>query len=503
VSSATVTLDTGFRVAPVPRRLFGSLVEHMGRCVYGGIYEPDHPSATEDGFRADVAALTRELGVTVVRYPGGNFVSGYNWEDGIGPPAERPVRLDKAWKTVETNQVGIDEFMRWTRSVECEPMVAVNLGTRGIEEACDLLEYTNHPGGTQWSDLRVKHGATDPYNIKLWCLGNEMDGPWQIGHKTAHEYGRIAAEVAQAMRRVDSSIELVACGSSNSRMPTFGAWEATVLEHCHDLVEHISLHAYYEQLGDDRASFLASAVEMDRMIDSVVATSDAVAARLRSPRRLSLSFDEWNVWYQHRFGGESSLRYDRPPELIEDVYSVVDAVVVGGLLVSLLRHCDRVQIACQAQLVNVIAPIRTESGGPAWRQSIFDPFAATARHARGEVLLTSIQSPVQPTARYGDTPVLDAVATLDDEDGAVTILLVNRSLDASLITRVDSRGFAPLRVVERLELCDSDPDARNSPTQPDRVRIHAGPPVEIDEEGFTLELPATSWTMMRLTTVPS
>ena len=287
----------------------------------------------------------------------------------------------------------------------------------------------------------MKHGATDPYNVKLWCLGNEMDGPWQIGHKTAHEYGRIAAEVALAMRRVDSSIELVACGSSNSRMPTFGAWEATVLEQCHDMVDHISLHAYYEQLGDDRASFLASAVEMDHMIDSVVATTDAVAARLRSPRRLSLSFDEWNVWYQHRFGGESELSYDRPPALIEDDYSVVDAVVVGGLLVSLLRHCDRVRIACQAQLVNVIAPIRTEPGGLAWRQTIFDPFAATARHARGDVLLTHVESPSQPTSRYGDVPVLDAVATLDDEHDAVTVILVNRSLDGSLTTRVDTRGF--------------------------------------------------------------
>jgi alpha-L-arabinofuranosidase len=501
--NGTVTLDAAFRVASVPLRLFGSLVEHMGRCVYGGIYEPDHPVATEDGFRADVAALTRELGVTLVRYPGGNFVSGYTWEDGIGPPTERPVRLDKAWKTLETNQVGIDEFMRWTQTVECEPMVAVNLGTRDIQAACDLLEYTNHPGGTRWSDLRVKHGAADPYNVKLWCLGNEMDGPWQIGHKTAHEYGRIAAEVALAMRRIDSSIELVACGSSNSRMPTFGAWESEVLEHCHDMVDHISLHAYYEQLGDDRASFAASAVEMDRMIDSVVATTDAVAARLRSRRRLSLSFDEWNVWYQHRFGGECELSYDRPPALIEDDYSVVDAVVVGGLLVSLLRHCDRVRIACQAQLVNVIAPIRTEPGGSAWRQATFDPFAATARHSRGDVLLTPIEAPAQPTARYGDVPVLDAVATVDDEHGAVTVILVNRSLDVPLTTRVDTRGFPSLHVIERLELCDNDPNAVNSATQPDRVRVHPGAPVEADDSGFTLALPPLSWTMVRLATVPS
>jgi alpha-L-arabinofuranosidase len=496
--TATVTLDSAFRVAPVPRRLFGSLVEHMGRCVYGGIYEPDHPSANGDGFRDDVAALTRELGVTVVRYPGGNFVSGYNWEDGIGPAADRPVRLDRAWKTVETNQVGTDEFIRWTQSVGCEPMLAVNLGTRGIQEACDQLEYMNHRGGTRWSDLRVKNGAADPYGVRLWCLGNEMDGPWQIGHKTAHEYGRLAVEVARAMRRIDPSIELVACGSSNSGMATFGSWEATVLEHCHDVVDHISLHAYYEQHGDDRASFLASAVDMDHMIESIVATADAVAARLRSRRRLSLSFDEWNVWYQRRFSGEDDLRYDRPAGLIEDDYSVVDAVVVGGLLVSLLRHCDRVRVACQAQLVNVIAPIRTEPGGVAWRQSIYDPFAATARHARGDVLLTHIDAPVQATARYGDVPALDAVATFDDAAGALTAILVNRSLDAPLTTRVVTHGFAPLRFVERVQLCDDDPDAVNSAGQPDRIRAHPGPSVEVDDAAFTLELAPMSWTMVRL-----
>jgi alpha-N-arabinofuranosidase len=306
------------------------------------------------------------------------------------------------------------------------------------------------------------------------------------------------------MRRVDPSIELVACGSSNSGMATFGSWEATVLEHCHDVVDHISLHAYYEQHGDDRASFLASAVDMDHMVDSVAATADAVAARLRSRRRLSLSFDEWNVWYQRRFAGEDGLQYDRPAGMIEDDYSVVDAVVVGGLLVSLLRHCDRVRIACQAQLVNVIAPIRTEPRGAAWRQTIYDPFAATARHARGDVLLTRVDSPMQPTARYGDVPALDAVATFDDADGALTAILVNRSLEAVLTTRIVARGFDPLRLVERLELCDDDPDAVNSAAEPDRVRAHSGAAVDVEDgAACTLALPPMSWTMVRLAAAPA
>jgi alpha-N-arabinofuranosidase len=301
------------------------------------------------------------------------------------------------------------------------------------------------------------------------------------------------------MRRIDPTIELVACGSSNSGMATFGAWEATVLEHCHDVVDHISLHAYYEQHGDDRASFLASAVDMDHMIDSIVATADAVAARLRSRRRLSLSFDEWNVWYQRRFAGEDELRFGRDAGLIEDDYSVVDAVVVGGLLVSLLRHCDRVRIACQAQLVNVIAPIRTEPGGVAWRQSTYDPFAATARHARGDVLLTRVDAPTLPTARYGDVPALDAVATFDDEAGALTAILVNR-VDAPSAVRVVTRGFPPLRFVERVELCDDDPTAVNSASQPDRIRARSGRSVDVDDGALTLELPPISWTMVRLAT---
>src|SRR6266508_596412 len=333
---ANVTFHRSFTVAPVPRRLFGSFVEHMGRCVYDGIYEPRHPTADDTGFRGDVLELARELGVSVVRYPGGNFVSGYRWEDGIGPPAERPVRLDRTWKAIEANQVGVDEFLTWLRRLGAEPMLAVNLGTRGVDAACDLLEYTNVAGGTALSDLRAKHGATEPYGIRLWCLGNELDGPWQLGHKTANEYGRLAHETAHAMRRVDPGIELVACGSSNSGMPTFGQWVRTVLEEAYEQVDYVSLHAYYEPAGGDVASFLASAADMDHMIDSVAATADSVRARLRSRRRIQLSFDEWNVWYQSRFPGEAALEFVDQRRLIEDDYTALDAVVVGGLLACLL-----------------------------------------------------------------------------------------------------------------------------------------------------------------------
>ncbi|HEY0690101.1 MAG TPA: alpha-L-arabinofuranosidase, partial [Kribbella sp.] len=279
---ARLAVDPAFVVGALDRRLFGSFVEHMGRCVYTGIYEPDHASADENGFRTDVLELVRELGVTAVRYPGGNFVSNYNWEDGVGPKDQRRRKLDLAWRAIEPNQFGTDEFIVWSRKAGVEPLWAVNLGTRGIAEAVELLEYCNLPAGTALPDRRAANGHLEPHDIRVWCLGNEMDGPWQIGHKTAEEYARLAEETANAMRRVDPTLELVACGSSNRHMPTFGDWERTVLERTYDLVDHISLHAYYEPTNDDQASFLAAAEDMDRFITSVIATADHVAALKRS-----------------------------------------------------------------------------------------------------------------------------------------------------------------------------------------------------------------------------
>jgi alpha-N-arabinofuranosidase len=498
VLSASLTLSPDFVVAPVRRRTFGSFVEHMGRCVYTGIYEPEHPTADEDGFRADVLALTRELGVTVVRYPGGNFVSGYRWEDGIGPRADRPVRRDLAWRSIESNQVGIDEFARWARKAGAELMYAVNLGTRGVTEALDVHEYLNHEGGTQLSELRRENGTDAPHAVKLWCLGNELDGPWQTGHKTAHEYGRLAAETARALRQAEPGLELVACGSSNSTMPTFGSWESTVLELAYDQVDHISCHAYYETVGGDVDSFLASAVDMDRFIDSVVATADAVGARLRSPKRIGVSFDEWNVWDQQRFHADPPTEWRSAPRLIEDVYDVTDAVVVGGLLISLLRHSDRVQVACQAQLVNVIAPIRTEPGGPAWRQTIFHPFALTARLARGEVLRTEVDGPVQDTCRFGEVPVVDAVAT--HEGGETVLFAVNRHRHEPVRLRVRTGALGPVGVAEAWVLDDEDTAATNTAEQPDRV-VPAPLDTEVDGGELRVTLPPVSWAAVRLRVV--
>ena len=506
MTSAVITVDRDFTVGEVPRRLFGSFVEHMGRCVYTGIFEPGHPSADENGFRTDVLELVRELGPTVVRYPGGNFVSGYQWEDGVGPQQDRPVRLDRAWHTIETNQFGLSEFAAWSKKAGTEIMLAVNLGTRGLQEACDLLEYANHPSGTYLSDKRIAHGDKEPYDIRLWCLGNEMDGPWQTGHKTAHEYGRLAAETARAMRSIDPRLELVACGSSNSKMPTFGSWERTVLEHTYDQVDYISLHAYYEETEGDAGSFLASALDTDHFIESVVATADAVRAKGRHSKRINLSFDEWNVWYNTAHHASEPSRVDREgwidaPRLIEDEYSVTDAVVVGTLLNSLLRHGDRVTVAAQAQLVNVIAPIRSEAGGPAWRQTIFHPFARMAALARGRILRLAVTSEEYPTARFGDVPVVDASGTWDDESGLLTLFLANRSLDAPADVETALRGLDAGRVVRAEVLTTGEGQDRhtvNTRQAPDRVAMTTLTDVQVGDGTLRVRLPALSWAVIQL-----
>lgn len=496
-------IHPAFTIAPIPERLFGSFVEHMGRCVYGGIFEPGHPFADQDGFRRDVVDLVTELGVRVVRYPGGNFVSGYDWEDGVGPRELRPSRLDLAWQAIETNQFGTNEFISWCRQLAVEPMLAVNLGTRGLRDACNLLEYTNHPSGTYYSDLRIAHGFPTAHKVRLWCLGNEMDGPWQIGHKTADEYGRLAVETARAMHRIDPGVELVLCGSSNAQMPTFGAWEATVLDHAYDDVDYLSLHAYYEQGRDDRSTYLATSAKMDDFIESAAATVDHVRAKKRSTKKLKLSFDEWNIWRESDHPGQPDIPWSRSPNLIEQTYNAIDAVVFGSLMMSLLRHADRVEIACLAQLVNVIAPIRAEPSHQAWRQTIFHPFALTARHVRGEVLRVERTSAANtPTTKDG-VDLIDLAATHDPASGNICILAVNRSEAAQVQLDVDLRPFPTGLTAHHEYLGGTGLGESNSYAQPDLVSPARCIETKVIDGHLVASLPPVSWSMIRLSPRPA
>ena len=498
---ALAVIDPALVVGNVDERLFGSFVEHMGRAVYGGIYEPGHPTADTAGWRHDVVDLVREMGVTLVRYPGGNFVSGYDWEDGVGPREARPTRLDRAWRSIESNAVGTDDFLAWTRLVGLEPMLAVNLGTSGVDAARNLVEYCNGPVGSQYADRRAANGHPQPYGVRLWCLGNEMDGPWQIGHTSAIEYGRLAADAGRAMRHVDPSIELVACGSSGSKMPTFGAWEETVLDVAWDVVDHISLHSYYdraeyETVGD----YLACSLDLERMIERVAATADSVAARKANRRRIGLSVDEWNVWHfsEHRAREDPERPYRVAPALAEDEHDLADALAVGCLLIALLRHADRVRIACLAQLVNVIPAIRTVNGGIAWRQASFHPFADVARLARGTVLGLDLDGPTYRAAGEGQVPAIDAVAVHEAAAGSLALFAVNR-LECPLRLEAELRDLDRLAVHEHRVLTDPDIHAPNTAADPNRIAPKPGLGARIEAGRLSVELPPRSWNVLRLT----
>lgn len=508
---ASVLVDRDFAIGDVDPRLFGAFVEHLGRCVYGGIYEPGHATADARGFRQDVLDLVRELGPTIMRYPGGNFVSGYNWEDGVGPVSARPVRLDLAWFSTEPNSFGTNEFIDWCRAAGIEPMLAVNLGTRGADAAREMVEYCNHPGGTALSDLRRSHGWEKPHGVKFWCLGNEMDGPWQMESKTATEYGRVAYESAKMMRWIDPTITLAACGSSGRNMPTFGAWEQEVLEHTFEQVEFISLHTYLNNYAADTPAFLASPDLMDRFIDEVVAIADSVAAKRRSEKRIMLSFDEWNVWYRTRRKREERVKEGWPvaPPILEEIYTMEDALAFGGACISLLNHADRVTCACLAQLVNVIAPIMTETGGPAWRQTIFHPFAQMARHGRGRALKARVRSPGY-AARYYDPrgpqdlwfPIPNApwlkTAVVANPDGGLAIFALNRHLTEPVLLEVEARGLGKLALDEALTLHHPDLRAVNTKDDPDRVAPQPLRDVRVSEGLAAAQLPPASWSLIRL-----
>jgi alpha-N-arabinofuranosidase len=503
MESATIIADPEFRIAEVDPRLFGSFIEHLGRAVYNGIYEPGHPTADDMGFRRDVLDLVRALQVPIVRYPGGNFVSGYNWRDGVGPKNNRPRRLDLAWRTLETNEVGTDEFCEWARRAGSQVNMAVNLGTGGIDEARSLVEYCNHPGGSFFSDLRIANGYPEPHKIKTWCLGNEMDGRWQLGHKTADEYGRLAAETAVAMKWVDPTIELVACGSSHRKMPTFGQWEATVLDHVYEYVDYVSLHQYYYKKENDLGTFLAQTVQMDDFIRSVAATSDYVRAKKGLRKQLYLSFDEWNVWYQNP--SDKALMEDQPwqvaPPLFEAPYTHEDALVVGMMLITLLRNADRVKIACLAQLVNTIAPIKTVTGGPAWREATYYPFLHASCFGRGTVLNLQVRSPAYANPTFDMVPLLDAVAVLNEEREEMTVFAVNRGQKGALPLHGDMRGIGSYRVVEHLVLEHADPLAKNTAERPNEVVPHAGGDTQLRDGRLTAMLSPLSWNVIRLANI--
>jgi len=494
---ARIHVEKDFRIGQVDPRLFSSFIEHLGRAVYGGIYEPGHPEADEEGFRGDVLSIVRELRLPLVRYPGGNFVNTLRWEDTVGPRESRPRRLDPAWRSLETNAFGLDEFLSWTKKAGTSPMMTVNLGTRGIEASRNLVEYCNIEGGSAWSDLRRSNGAGKPYDIGVWCLGNEMDGPWQVGQKSAAEYGRLANEAGKAMRLVDPSIELVAAGSSMPSMPGFPSWDAEVLELCWDQADYLSLHSYYDDRAGDLGDYLASSAGMDAFIRSVVATCDHVRAKKRGHKTMMLSFDEWNVWFRTKPEDRDREPWTLGPRLLEEDYGFEDALAVACLLISLLRNADRVKIACLAQLVNALAPIRTENGGRVWRQSIFWPFLHASLFGRGDALLSSLECPRYESRRFGEVPWLEAIAVAGTDDSGgerLTLFAVNRHESEPIDLSIAAGGFDDLVPVERIEYARTDFGA--APGSEGRPPRHVSHATENDSGRTRLRLAPLTWNVV-------
>jgi alpha-N-arabinofuranosidase len=497
---AKMVVDKEYEIAEIDKNIYGSFIEHLGRAIYTGIYQPDHPMAEENGFRKDVIELVKELKVPIIRYPGGNFVSNYFWEDGVGPRDERKARLDLAWTTLEPNLFGLNEFVSWAKKAETEVMMAVNLGTRGVTDACNLLEYCNIDAGSYYSQMRKAHGYEKPHDIKIWCLGNEMDGPWQVGAKTSKEYGRIAEETAKAMKKIDPSIKLVSCGSSGVGMPTFPEWEAITLEHTYDYVDYVSLHQYYDNRANDTADFLAKSLDMERFIKSVIATCDYVKAKKRSKKEIMLSFDEWNVWY-HSSEADKQIKQRKPwsvaPELLEDIYNFEDALLVGLILISLMKHADRVKMACIAQLVNVIAPIMTDEKGGAWRQTIFYPLLHASLYGRGIALEPVIKTSKHDTTNYTDVSDVEAIAVYNPENEEVTIFAVNRNVEHDVSFTSDLRGFEDYTVLEYMVMENDDMKVVNT-LNSQKVKPEKKTRYTFDNGIFKTDMKKCSWNVIRL-----
>ena len=504
--------DRLFKVGDVDEKVFASFTEHLGRCIYSGLYEPGHPEADEQGFRKDTIRMIQELGVPMVRYPGGNFVSCFDWTDSIGPKEKRPRRMDYAWASIETNEFGLDEFVDWARKAGVEPMMAVNLGTDSIRSAGYLVEYCNHPGGTYWSDLRIKNGHPEPYAIKYWCLGNEMEGSWQAGHLNAEDYAKKALEAAKIMRWVDPNIKLIASGSSYEMLPSYLDWDRTILTELYDHIDYISTHAYYMNKNNcvGTTNYLASYKQLDAHLKATQAALDFVQAKTAKKKTVQICLDEWNVWNfsdivfnkmedllgMTTFKMTSAEPWEVAPSILEESYSLLDALTLGGLAITLLQHVDRVKIACLAQLVNVIAPITTRKNGGVLKQSTYYPFLLMSRYGRGEVVKSAVQA-TEYESMYGSLPIVEAVTVHSPEDGTVTVFALNCDQEEDVEFRVELNHFGKAVLKQHIVLDGPDLEAANTFDCPETVTPREMKVSPAEAESLSSVLPKLSWNVLR------
>jgi alpha-N-arabinofuranosidase len=486
MKDTTLTLHTQFQIGQVDERIFGGFLEHMGRAVYEGVYDPNSAHADEDGFRTDVLAALKRLQYTIMRYPGGNFVSGYHWQDGIGPREQRPTVRDLAWQSIEPNQIGTDEYMQLCRKMNWTPMLTVNLGTGSPEEARNWVEYCNSPTSTKYANMRAANGSEQPYEVKLWCLGNEMDGPWQLGHVPADQYAILAQQAAKMMKDTDPSIELIACGSCTLDLPTYMEWDRQVLDYIGDLADYISLHRYVGNPAADTPDYLAITNSIDRQIEEMDAVCRYVQSKNRSKKRTYLCFDEWNVWYRARQREHMDGKGKFAPHLIEEEYNLEDALVVAGFLNSFIRHADVLKIANIAQIVNVIAPILTQ-GDAMLIQSIFYPLEMYTQRRAGISLQPVVQGPVYEGKTHGSVTYIDTSAILNDPQ--LHVFVTNRSLEEAATVHINLADRAITALDSAEILSGPEPKAMNTYEQPDLLQARPFQAVKIADGLATVILP--------------
>ena len=500
----SITAVKDFKISKIDKRIYGSFLEHLGRAIYEGIYEPDHPDSDENGFRQDVMKLITDLNMPTVRYPGGNYISSFNWEDSIGPIKDRPTRLDLAWKTRETNEFGLNEFITWCRKTNIEPMYAINLGTRGIDAARNILEYCNHPSDSYWSDLRIKHGYKEPHDIKMWCLGNEMDGEWQVGHKTANEYGRLVHEVAKSMRKFDSSLELIIAGSSSEAMLTYPDWEREILEHSYDSVDYIALHKYWTNYDKKTTSYLSSSIPLQEYISTVEGTIDYVKAKKRSKKQIKISFDEWNPWYHSRdmqtqnFLDKNLSEWPKAPPLYEDMYNILDTLLVGTVLNTFINNSHIVKIGCMAQLVNVIPAISTVKGGISWVQGIYYPLYFASLYGRGESLQLKIDCPKYSTDIADDVKYIDASGVINNENKELSFFIINRSEKDNININFNLKDIHIDNIIDQQIINNEDMYAANTKDKPKTIQPQKSSIAQFINNQLSANLPCLTYLFVRL-----
>ncbi len=480
---ASIKIDAERKTGQIDSLMYGNFTEHLGRCIYGGIYEPGSSQADKNGFRKDVIEATKEMNVSQVRWPGGNFVSGYHWMDGVGPPDKRPKKKDLAWGDIETNQVGTDEFMQWAKAANVQPYVCVNMGTGTIEEARNWVEYCNAPTGIYYSDLRAANGHVEPYNVKFWGLGNEVDGPWQMGHLNAEDYSKKALEAAKLMRWSDNTIKLIASGSSN-----YGAdwqhWNRTVINELFDYIDYISLHHYAGNREKDHNRFMASINMVNNVIDITRGLIKEAQQKRKSQKQIYIAFDEYNVWY--RAGGKQKL---------EEHYNLQDALVVASYLNTFTRNADIVKMANLAQLVNVIAPMMV-TDGVLWKQTTFYPLELFGRNSYGYTLDALVQCDKYDAGEYKNVPYLDVSTVYNGTSGELIINVVNRHAEKAIETTIANQygklaGKATVYEVNSAKLTDEN-------TVKEQVVKTKQKEINVKESGFVYSFPAHSFTMIKV-----